>query len=307
MSEFFKIISFEIKKDSNTEYHSKKEYISCSGLKQIKKSPLHFKEEEKKETEAMVFGSAYHTFILEPELFDKEYYVFSDKEICDILIGEGAKSPRATNKYKEWYEREMRIAGDKTTIDNSTYKMLEKMRDRLLSHRYVRSLISNGEAEMSVYCEIEIMTGQRIKVKIRPDYKKDQKRIISDLKTTSGASVVDFPRHAADLDYHIQAALYSDIMEAVEGKEMGWDFFFIAQEKTIPYAFNIFEASPQFLAQGRYEYEQLLMLYAFCLENNHWPGYQVFTQNRFGVNELNLPAYSIHELNWFDHYKQKVN
>lgn len=307
MSEFFKIIDFDIRKDSNDEYHSKKEYISCSGLKQIKKSPLHFKEEEKKETEAMTFGSAYHTFILEPELFEKEYHVFDDSTKCAELIAGGARSPRSTNNYKDWYECRMILINGKQIIDSATLKILTKMRERLLHHRYVKSLLSNGEAELSVYCEIEIMTGQRIKIKIRPDYKKDEKRIISDLKTTAGASVNDFPRHAADFDYHLQAALYSDIMEAIEGKGLGWSFFFIAQEKIIPYAFNIFESSPQFLAQGRYEYEQLLMLYAYCLENNTWPGYQVFTENRFGVNELSLPAYSIREINWFNHSYQLKN
>jgi len=145
------------------------------------------------------------------------------------------------------------------------------------------------------------MTGQKIKVKIRPDYKKDAKRIITDLKTTGGASTTDFPRSAADLNYHIQAALYHDIMCAIEGKEMGWNFFFIAQEKVKPFAFNIFESSPQFLSQGRYEWEALIMLYAHCLENNNWPGYQCFTENKFGVNELSLPPYFIRECNWFDH------
>ena len=301
MENFIKHIDFEICKDKNEVYHGadRKDYVSCSGLKKMKKSPLHFKEEEQKETEAMTFGSAYHTFILEPELFEEEYLVFSDKEICDLLVGEGAKSPRATNKYKEWYEMEMRKANGKTTIDTATHNMLKSMSDRLMHHRYVNSLLSGGEAEMSVYCEIEIFTGQKIKVKIRPDYKKDGKRIITDLKTTAGASINDFPRHAADFDYHIQAALYADIMSAVEGKGMGWNFFFIAQEKTKPYAFNIFESGSQFMAQGRYEYEQLLMLYAFCVEEDKWPGYQVFTQNRFGVNELNLPAYMVREINWF--------
>lgn len=301
MSEFIKSIEYEIKKDSNEEYHSKKEFISCSGLKQIKKSPLHFKEEEKKETEAMTFGSAYHAFILEPELFEKEYYIFDDSAICSVLIGEGAKLPRATKNYKDWYECEMRIAGDKKTIDKYTYEILQAMSNRLMRHKYVKSLLSHGEAEMSVYCTIEIMTGQRIKVKIRPDYFKNEKRIVTDLKTTAGASINDFPRHAAEFDYHLQAALYSDIMNAIEGKEMGWDFFFVAQEKTKPFAFNIFESSPQFLAQGRYEYEQLLMLYAWCLENDKWPGYQCFTENKFGVNELNLPAWSVKEINWFSH------
>lgn len=301
MNEFIKNISFDITKDSNEVYHSKKEYISASGLKLIKQSPLHFIEQEKQDSDALIFGSAYHTYILEPELFDKEFFVFDETHILDVLKGEGSQKPRGTNKYKEWYENQMKLAEDKTMIELPMFNHIEKMSNRLKRHRYVNSLLSNGEAEMSIYCDVEIMTGQKIKIKIRPDYMKQQKRIISDLKTTSDASIYGFPRNAAEYDYHLQASLYSDIMAHIEGKELGWNFFFIAQEKTKPYAFNIFEASPQFLSQGRYEYEQLLMLYAFCLENNTWPGYQCYTENKFGVNELSLPAYAIKELNWFNH------
>lgn len=301
MSEFIKHIDFEIRKDSNEEYHSHKEYIGASGLKMMKKSPLHFKLQEQKTTEAMEFGTAYHTFVLEPELFEKEYYLFDDSDVCSVLIGEGAKNPRATNVYKEWYGQQLVIAASRKLIDKQTFSKLENMSDIIFRHKFSKSLLTNGEAEMSIYCEITIITGQKIKVKIRPDYKKDSKRAISDLKTCMSASVHDFPRHAAEFDYHIQAALYHDILSEIEGKEMCWDFYFIAQEKSGPYCFNVFESSPQFLAQGRYEWEQLIMLYAWCLENDKWPGSQVFVQNPFGVNELNLPAYSIHEINWFDH------
>lgn len=305
MENFIQKIEFEIKKDSNEEYHSRKEFIGASGIKLLKESPLHFKEAEQPSSEALEFGYAYHSFILEPELFKEEYYIFNDSNICEKLIGEGAKSPRATKAYKEWFENEMRIAGDMKTIDDTTMKKMEAMKSRLFSHYYAKSLLTNGEPEISIYTEITIFTGQKIKVKIRPDNLKRQKRLIADLKTTQSASVNEFPNHAAKLNYHIQAALYSDIMEAVTGDGLGYHFFFVAQEKTTPYAFNIFEASPQFISQGRYEYEQLLMLYAYCLENDIWPGYQIFTQNKYGVNELNIPAYLIKEINWFDHKNNK--
>jgi hypothetical protein len=91
------------------------------------------------------------------------------------------------------------------------------------------------------------------------------------------------------------------MLEAITGDGMRWSFFFIAQEKTAPFAYNIFEASPQFLAQGKYEYEQLLLLYKHCLEKDKFPGYQVFCENRYGINELNLPPYTIKEINFYDH------
>lgn len=301
MENFIKKIDYEIKKDSNKEYHSKTEFISASGIKRLKQSPLHFIDYKPEETEAMFFGSAYHTFILEPDQFKSEYFVFDETHIIDVLKGEGSQKPRGTNKYKEWYGEQMDLASGKIMIELPMFKLLEKMKARLLKHKYVKSLLSDGEAEMSVYCELELFTGQKVKVKIRPDYMKRKKHIISDLKTCVSASVNDFPRHAADYDYHIQAALYHDIMSAIEGKELGLYFFFIAQEKSNPFAFNIFESSPQFIGQGRYEYEQLILLYLNCKENDRWPGYQVFTENKFGVNELSLPSYMVREISWYEH------
>jgi hypothetical protein len=301
LSDFIKSIEFIETKDSNELYHSKNEYISASGIKMIKKSPLHFIEEERKETEAMFFGSAYHTFILEENLFKEEYFVFDETDILSILKSEGSLKPRGTNKYKDWEAEQQEKAAGKIMLDLPTFRTIEAMKKRLLSHRYVKSLLSGGEAEKSIYCDVELFTGQRIKIKIRPDYKKGSKRIVSDLKTTNDASISGFPRNAAEFDYHIQAALYCDILEAIEGKKMSQSFFFIAQEKVKPFAFNVFEASPQFIAQGRYEYEQLLLLLCWCQENNKYPGYQVFTENKYGINTLNLPAYQIREINWFDH------
>jgi|WetSurMetagenome_2_1015567.scaffolds.fasta_scaffold35811_2 hypothetical protein len=312
-TDFIKNIEFIETKDSNAEYHSKKEYIGASGLKRIKQSPLHFKEEEVKLTEALKFGTNFHEYILEPEdsaynqyflnpkEFEDKYFLFDETDILGILKSEGSQKPRATNKYKDWKAEQEEIAKGRIWLELSVMKRIEAMNNRLMSHKYVKSLLSNGEAEKSIYTEIEIFTGQKIKVKIRPDYKKDNKRIIVDLKSTVDASIDEFTKRSANLNYHIQAALYSDIIEAVEGKKMAWSFFFIAQEKVSPYAFNIFEASPQFIAQGRYEYEALLMLWQWCVENNKWPGYQCFTENRFGINMLNLPHWAIKEINWFDH------
>lgn len=300
-SDFIKNIKVEITEDLNEVYHKKHEYISASGLKKIKKSPAHFKEEKTEETEAMRIGSAYHTYILEPEKFNDEYFVFDETSILEILTGEGSKKPRATTKYKEWEQQQYSMADGKVMITLQDFQMIDKMQKVLYRHPYARSLISKGEAEKSVYCELETVHGKDIKVKIRPDYMKRNKKVVVDLKTTSDASKDGFQKNAAQYDYHIQAALYTDLIEKSCGDGMPWSFIFIAQEKKAPYAFNIFEASPQFIAHGRYEYELLLMLYQHCLENNTWLGYQVFCENKFGINELNLPPWAIKELDWFNH------
>ena len=273
--------------------------ISVSKLKKIKISPAHFKEaEEVKETEAMLFGSAYHCYVLEPDKFENDYYIFSDKAICEVLIGEGYKSPRSTKAYKEWEESEMRIIGNKKVIKNDEFERIKAMKDRLFSHPYAKMLLTKGDPEVGLSGTIETMAGT-INVKLKPDYIKSVKHIVVDLKTAADASIDGFTKSAAGHDYHIQAAFYSDMVELMSKDNRSISFIFIAQEKVKPYAFNLFEASPQFIAQGRYEYEMLLQLYKYCLDNNKWPGYQCFCPNRYGLLELNLPKWAIKSLDYY--------
>jgi exodeoxyribonuclease VIII len=248
----------------------------------------------------MAFGSAYHTYILEPEKFEQTYYVFDDDAIYQVLIGEGFKSPRNTKQYKEWQESEMRLIGDRKTIDKSDFQKIKDMKEKLMQHYYCRALLSKGEPEKSITGVLHTTEGD-INLKGRPDYIRPEKHFIIDLKTTFDASIDGFARAAADGGYHIQAALYSDLLEMITGDGRGWSFYFIAQEKRKPYAFNIFEASPQFIGQGRYEYEQLLKLYQMCLKEGRWPGYQVFCPWKSGNVELNLPPWAVKKIEFFNH------
>ena len=63
-------------KDSNDFYHSQKDYLSSSAIKTIaKKSVLHFMEQKPFNSPALTIGSAFHTYVLENELFFKEFIV----------------------------------------------------------------------------------------------------------------------------------------------------------------------------------------------------------------------------------------
>lgn len=277
----------------------KADAISVSAMKKIKVSPMHYKEaEEIVETEAMTFGSAYHAFVLEPEKFEKDYYIFDDSVVCGALIAKGAKSPRATNDYKTWKEGEMSFADGKTLLDKEDFEKLKAMKYRLFSHPYAKMLLTNGEPEVGISGVLQTTAGG-INVKLKPDYIKSVKHIIVDLKTAADASLDGFTRAAADMDYHIQAAFYSDMVELMTGDNRPQTFVFIAQEKKKPFAFNLFECSPQFIGQGRYEYEMLLQLYKYCIDNNKWPGYQCFCPNRYGLLELSLPKYAIKSLDYY--------
>jgi len=296
-----------IKKDTNEEYHSNKDFIGSTSLKKYKKSPLHFKEETIKETPAMQFGTMYHTFILEPEIFEKEYYVFDDSQICEELKSGAffdekgkqifAKSPRANKIYKEWHDQQMTIAGQRITVSKEEYDQIQAMKRRLFSHFYAKYLLTGGVSELSYYTEIE-----GVKVKIRPDHMIEKKRICVDLKTCIDASYDKFIKHSADMLYHINAALYSDVLEKEHSPGLPWTFIFIAQEKAFPFAFNIFKASSQFISIGQYEYELLLKQHKYSLDSNEYRGYDVFCDNKYGITEISVPAYAIKDYKFYNIY-----
>jgi hypothetical protein len=300
-STFIKSANIRICDYGSDEWKSKNTYISKSGLVRLKESPDHYRNGEPfVETPEVVFGRMYHCFLLQPEKFKTDYYVFDDSIVCGALEAKGVKKPRATNDYKIWYEGEMSFADGKILIEKDTFDRMTGMKDKLMQHPYANMLLTRGVPEQGMIGELETESGM-IGVKFIPDLRNDVKRICIEFKTTVRASKDDFPKEVANYDYHIQAALYADLLELYYNDKRPVQFIFIAQEKRKPYAFNIFEAGPQFIAQGRYEYEMLLQLYKYCMENNKWPGYQIFCQNKYGILELKLPAWSIKDLTYYIH------
>lgn len=291
-STIIKGVEFKISTEDSNEFYHSQEGTSASGLKLMKQSPAHYRESKlhpKEQTDVMYFGELYHAFILEPDRFHATCTIIDESKRPDQRYGMNAKANAA------WFE------SFENPILSSTYEKLVSMRSVLFSHPYAKALLTGGETEVSYYAMLDIGVETKVKVRIRPDHVRHDKRIIVDLKTAKDASVEGFRKDAANYDYQIQAALYSDLLELMMNETLGYDFFFVAQEKEPPFAFNIFQASAQFLSVGRYEYETLLMLYAYCEETGEWPAYQVFCQNKYGVNELSLPPWAIKELEYFIH------
>jgi len=305
-SSFIKSANIRECNRGSEEWRIAKDYISKSGLVRLKESPDHYKNSEPfVETPEVIFGRAYHCFVFQPEKFQNEYYIFDDSEIIAELKAKGIKSPKATNEYKHWYGSQIELSNNKILVSTEDSERLNAMKDKLWQHPYARMLISKGIPEQGMIGELETEAG-KIGIKFIPDLRNDNKRICIDLKTTVRASKDEFPKEAATYDLHIQAALYADLLELYYGDKRPVSFYFIAQEKRKPYAFNIFEASPQFISQGRAEYEMLLQLYKYCLDNNTWPGYQVFCQNKYGILELKLPPWAIKDLTYYDHIDRKI-
>ncbi|MDP2762198.1 MAG: PD-(D/E)XK nuclease-like domain-containing protein [Sideroxyarcus sp.] len=246
------------------DYHAGEE-ISHSGIVKLLKSPEHYlqyKNGEDESTPAMEFGSAFHAFILEPEVFAKEY----------VLV---PKFDKRTTAGKEaaakWDEENV----GKTPLAADQIEALTAMRTSVSKHVGASKLLSKGEAESSLFWTDEI-TG--LKCRIRPDWYSQQSEDwlvdghVTDLKSCVSANKTDFAKAAANLGYDIQAAFYIDGVKAVTGKSV--DFVFIAVEKTAPYSTACYKASQEMIEVGRAKYRGALELLKWCQENKQYPGYQ---------------------------------
>lgn len=212
----------------NEEYHSIKEYISASQIKDLLSNPyVFFNPVEKEQKKAFDIGSAIHCLILEPEKFEKEFTV-------------APKVDKRTKEGKEQYLQFLNKHGFKTILESDEFDNLIELQKSVLQHPEVVTLLKNGVSEMSYFKTLE----NGIKIKVRPDrYRADINTII-DIKSCINASPDAFKRDIANYKYYVQAAHYIDTLQANK-------FIFLAVEKKPPYMVGIYELTEEDLNRGR--------------------------------------------------------
>lgn len=246
-----------IKNLSNKEYHQR-DGLSKSKMDLLEISPAHYKaslEQPTKQTEALIFGSLFHTLVLEPERLEIEFAI-------------EPKINKRTNEGKALYEQFLDINKDKTII---TEEMLDKakiMKESLLKNKIAKKLINaKGDVEISLF-----WTDKETKtlLKARPDKIVDN--IIIDLKTALTANPNNFYKKAYDLGYHRQAYHFLTGYEECYGKKAD-GFIFIVIEKEPPYAVCCYKATDELLKIAKIEVRNDIELFANCEKTNTWNGY----------------------------------
>lgn len=253
--------------------------INRSNLFQITKSPLHFKyalENPAELTPSLVFGSAVHKYILEPEEFNNEYAVLPNS------IDRRTKAGKAA--YDAFWEEN----GDKNLISNDDMIIITKMADVVKNNIFVKRLLE-GEHETSFFWDDEL-TGE--KCKCRPDCitKVGEQYVIVDYKTTDNAETEAFRSSSIKYGYDLQAGMYLEGVKVNTGLDCV--FIFIAQEKKPPYAVNILQADEFMVKEGQRLFHDLLGIYHECRITNNWYGYE---GPDGGVSNLTLPKWLLKE------------
>lgn len=246
---------------SNEIYHAGPG-VSKSDLDLIEKAPLLYSLKKAKggkaPTASMALGTAVHTLVLEPENWDKEFVVNPNIE-------------RRSNAGKEAYAKFMADNAGKTVIDQDDADKARAMADAVLSHPTAGPMFKGGAAELSFFSKRPNVT-----VKCRPDYlrkgEKDGHLAIIDLKTSASAAPGTWKWSARDYRYHVQAAMYSDLVHEVTGMPVE-RFLFVVVESVAPFLVAVYEFSEENIQEGRKKYRDNLATLAICETRNEWPGY----------------------------------
>ena len=282
--------SFETYRDTDA--------VNASLLKKLRVSPLNAFFAPEKDTDSLQFGRLYHEYIFEPEQFTSNYYIYDEKKRPEPLKNMGS------TKNKMWKEHILKRNKGKMPLTVAQRKQLSAMLNNL--HKYAglaMSLIESSECEKSLYTEIKV-NGDVLPVKCRFDCINVERGAILDLKTTKNASPGEFSREAGQYAYHLQAAFYLRLAEAVYKKP--FKFFILAQETTAPYNVALREVSDSMRAKGDHELIKLLNEAAHVRKTGEIESYNVFANNQAGIMPLDIPDYYVMK-NDFNHHLQIQN
>jgi len=243
---------------SDEEYHSDSA-VSKSDLELFARSPAHYKAKELKEiTPAMAFGSAFHTAILQPEIYAEKYVVMPEG------IDGRTKAGKAIKEEAENNNQIIISWADSTTISD--------MRKAVRAHPTASRLLSfEGYSEISGFWTDERTS---LDCRLRADRIDSENRILIDLKTTVDARLEPFTRQLANLKYHWQAAHYLNGVTQITGIEHK-DFVIIAIEKEPPYAIAVYRLDDAMIYLGNEELKILMDEFRECKEKDEWPAYPV--------------------------------
>jgi PDDEXK-like domain of unknown function (DUF3799) len=217
----------ESQRESLEDYLANRDFVSSSQLRRFDRTGLAaLRAHQSSVVGDTVMGEAFHSLVLEPQVFSQQYLVLADTQGTQQVESEVEAMQRHWLNAWQW-------------------SALSKGRDALLRHQQapVSQWLASGRKELSIYWR-DTENGCW---KARPDCFTDD--IVLDLKTTSDCRSAPFRRTRERFGYDLQAAHYVDAVSCLTGSEPR--FAFLVVELTTPYAVQVHELSANELAVAR--------------------------------------------------------
>lgn len=258
----------------NEDYHQPERGLSCSSLKLFAQDPslLIWNAEaprDESKMKAIDFGTDFHAYFLEPDLFKEQY-----KVLPVFNRRKPAEKAEELELIEQWKSEGI------TAVTQEDLDKLEAMRLSAMAHPTVKMLMQKGVAEPSIFWQHK-STG--IECKCRPDWLvadvPDEQRppfvapntrhIVVDLKTI--ASVDRIQSQIENLKYYIQDAFYTQGVEAVLGGKVEFVFVFVSTSIELGrYPVRVVKLAETAKFDGREEVESLIKSLKWHKDNNHW-------------------------------------
>lgn len=248
--------------------------LSHSALSKFEQSPLHYlySREHKEQTPAMIFGSAYHCKLLQPDLFPDKYVVQPKYDL-------------RTTAGKEQYAIFLKENPDKVFISHTDIEKLDAMLTAINKCKPAKELIDRiGEAEKRIEWIDELTLARLVGI---IDGEGDD--FVLDFKTCADATPRLFNSSIFNYGYHRQAAMYLDGLKSKKKKSGKKKFFFIAQEKDEPYGASVHLMSPEALEIGRTAYNGLILNFLKWAQQMQDVGYEHWSET--GHYEVTIPKW----------------
>lgn len=232
--------------------------------------------EQNSTTQALAFGSLYHSYLLEPATFNESTVILDAKiksDIYELALREKSKAKgfsKTLSAYKQWAETVQREG--KTIVDERDAQTMKQMRWNAMNVREIVALIENDEAmkERSVYFGIPSTDGQFVQCKARVDLFANG--VLADVKTCRNAHPLDFAKTISKMGYDTQLAWYKMGLGA-NGIKV-WSAAIIPQEKTFPYLTALYTLPNDWLDYAGTEVRRIFRAFERCLIRGEFPGYK---------------------------------
>ena len=254
----------------NEVYHAHA-HVSNSGLSLLARSPAHYRYAPPMEqTQAMMFGSAVHAALLEPDVYERKYVRLKN-----------VKDRRAAE-----YKAAVEVHGAEFVLMPSDVNKIETLRASVESQPTVAAALrSDGWRELSFFavdpeteapirCRFDLLTHDFVSI---------------DLKTTRDARATEFSKSVLTYRYHVQEIFYRHVFKCATGNDLT-EFKFAAVESEPPHAAKLYTLDQTARMEGYSEFRRFLDQYAECESSGQWPMY--------GDNEevISLPDYKLRQI-----------
>lgn len=233
------------------------EAMSQSGAKEMLRSPMHYRyarDNPPEPTPAMRFGTAVHTGVLEPELFDSTVVAMPAVD-------------RRTAAGKAAYAAFMAAAAGKVVLSQADFDRARRCIDAVGRHPAAKALLAGATVETSLFW---IDAKYHVPCKARIDARNHGGLI--DLKTTTDASRDEWPRAAAGWGYHLQAANYFSGCEHLLDATPEF-FAHVVVESEAPHGVAVYAMPGNAIMAGAARMNEALRLYADAMRSGYWTGY----------------------------------